>query len=730
MRDLGEHRLKDLTRHEHVFQVLAPGLPTEFGPIKTLENRPNNLPLQPTAFIGRERELEAVVELMQRPETRLLTLTGAGGTGKTRIALQAAAELLDDYQDGSFFVSLASITDPALVPASIGQELGLIEVRGQPMLETVRTYLRDRKLLLVLDNFEQVMDAAHYLPQLLAAAPGLNVIVTSRAALRVRGEQEFAVPPLSVPNVRRLPALAQLSQFDAVRLFIERARNVKPDFEVTNENAPAVAEICSRLDGLPLAIELAAARVRLLPPQSMLSRLQSRLTLLTGGARDLPARQRTLRGAMDWSYELLAPEVQRLFAYLSVFAGGCTLDAAEAVWNPAGELDLLRGLESLVENSLLRQQEQAHGEPRFLMLETIHEYAWEQLEQRGEAEDLRMRHARYFLSLAEHGAPYYLGQQPPEWLERMDLEHGNCRSALAWAKERQDLGLILRLSAALWGFWWYRGHITEGRAWCSIGLQAPDAEPHIRARALYGAGMLAREQRDYSEAMGYAEGHLALARELGDKRWLVEALNSVAVMRLLQGDFDRAEPLMHDALALYRELGDVEGIAKLLSNLGNSAMVRGEYDRAHQLLQEGLVLVSNRRVTLVQFYILFNLGLTATARSEYDAGYEWLARSLTVARDETSLPSVAIALEAIAGALAAQGNFSLAARLYGAAQRQLEATGSQPDATDTAIYEPYLGRARTQLGDARFAALRAEGHALSADEAIELALERAATKQT
>ncbi len=357
LRDLGEHRLKDLIRPEHVFQLVAPDLPADFQPLRTLDNRPNNLPLQLTPFIGRERELEVVRERLAQPDMRLLTLSGPGGTGKTRLGLQVAADLLDTFPDGVWFVNLAPISDPALVMPTIAATLGIAEVAGQSLLDTLKWYLRDKQMLLVLDNFEQVLPAAPVVNDLLAAAPGLKVLVTSRALLGIYGEHDVAVPPLALPDLRRLPPLERLSQYEAVRLFIERAQAAKSDFAITGENAPAVAEICVRLDGLPLAIELAAARIRLLPPQALLQRLSSRLKLLTGGRRDLPARHQTLRGAIEWSYSLLDPVEQTLFARLAVFVGGRTLEAVEAVCNADGDLevDVLDGLASLVDKSLVRQ---------------------------------------------------------------------------------------------------------------------------------------------------------------------------------------------------------------------------------------------------------------------------------------------------------------------------------------------------------------------------------------
>ena len=407
LRDLGEHRLKDLFRPERVFQLLAAGLPSEFPPLRTLDAFRNNLPLQPTPLIGREKEVSEVCDLMRLEETRLLTLTGPGGTGKTRLALQAAADLLDDFPDGTFFAPLATLTEAELLLPAVAETLGMRETGEQPLDESLKDYLVERRMLLLLDNFEQVLGAAPAVTELLAGAPGLKVLATSRAPLGLYGEHEFPVPPLSMPDLEHPPPLESLTQYEAVSLFVERARALKPDFKVTNESAPAVAEICVRLDGLPLAIELAAARIKMLPPKAMLQRLTSRLKLLTGGARDLPERQRTLRATIEWSHALLDEGEQLLFGRLAVFSGGRTLEAIEAICDALGDLpvDAFDGISSLLDKSLIRQEEGPNGEPRFVMLETVHEFAREKLEDSAEAQEIKRIHAQYFLTLAEVAFP-------------------------------------------------------------------------------------------------------------------------------------------------------------------------------------------------------------------------------------------------------------------------------------------------------------------------------------
>jgi len=391
LRDLGEHRLKDLFRPERVFQLLAPELPSEFPPLRTLEAYRNNLPLQPTPLVGREKEVSEVCDLMRGEATRLLTLTGPGGIGKTRLALQAAADLLDDFPDGTFFVPLATLSEVELLLPAVAETLGVRETAEQPLDESLKDYLSERRMFLVLDNFEQVLEAAPAVTELLAGAPGLKVLATSRAPLGLYGEHVFPVPPLTLPDLERPPPLERLTQYEAVGLFVERAKAVKPDFKITNESAPAVAEICVRLDGLPLAIELAAARIKMLPPRAMLQRLTSRLKLLTGGARDLPERQRTLRATIEWSHTLLDEGEQLLFGRLAVFSGGRTLEAIEAICDAEGDLpvEAFDGVSSLLDKSLLRQEEGPDGEPRFVMLETVHEFAREKLGQRAEEQEIK-----------------------------------------------------------------------------------------------------------------------------------------------------------------------------------------------------------------------------------------------------------------------------------------------------------------------------------------------------
>src|SRR5215469_10319993 len=537
LRDLGEHRLKDLQRPSHLFQLGSTDLPVDFPPLKTLDMRPNNLPVQPTSFMGREKEVAALCDLVRRPEIRLLTLTGPGGVGKTRLALQVAAELSELFLDGIFVVPLAPVDDPEQVMPTIAQTLSIGEVGDQPLLTLVKSVLKHKQLLLLLDNFELVSDAAFQLADLLSACPKLKVLVTSQAVLHVRAEREFAVPRLAVPNPKRLPELVTLAQYEAIALFVARAQAAKPDFQVTHANAAAVAGICTRLDGLPLAIELAAARIKFFAPQILLARLEQGLTVLTGGARDLPARQQTMRAAIAWSYDLLSAKEQILFRRLAVFVDGCTMEAAAQVSEVVGELagDLLETLLSLVDKSLLRQMEQEAGEesePRFSMLQVLREFGLECLANAGELAATRTAHAMYYVAQAEEAEPHLRGSESRHWFAQLEREHENLRAALTFLLERahptsvgasaelaEGLSIpsrpapinrpgtvvpahwaeqALRLCGALYWFWTIQGYYREGRTFLERALTVREGvSASVQFEVLYAAAEVTFTLDDY-----------------------------------------------------------------------------------------------------------------------------------------------------------------------------------------------------------------------------------------
>jgi len=657
LRDLGAYRLKDLQHKSHLFQLVIVGLPADFPPLKTLDTHPNNLPVQPTAFIGREQEVAAVQHLLQRENARLVTLTGPGGTGKTRLGLQVAAELSVLFTDGVYFVNLAPINDAEFVVPTIAQMLGIREVAGQPLLEHLKGELQQKQLLLVLDNFEQVVSAAAQVADLLAACPRLKVLVTSREVLHVRAEQEFAVPPLALPDTKQLPDLAALTQYEAVALFLQRAQAVKPDFQVTAVNARAVAEICACLDGLPLAIELGAARVKLFPPQALLARLDQRLQVLTSGARDAPARQQSLRNTIAWSYELLNGEEQRLFRRLSVFVGGCILQEIEAVCaaldksNGAGQV--LDRVASLIDKSLLQHREQDGEELRFVMLETIREYGLEVLAASGEMERTQQAHADYYLVLAEQAEPYLKGAEQARWFARLEQEHDNLRAALRWSLEpgvvEHRIEMALRLAGALGRFWEVRGHWSEGwnfLEWVLAGGKGVAAPAQVKA--LMAAAHLAFAQFDNDRAEALYEEILARCRELGDTAGIALSLRRLGAIAWRRGTFAVARRLSEKSLALFREAGDKEGIAWSLVDLGWMFSQQGEYARAISFREESLALF--RALGNIQGIAFALCGLAYTLfRSQGDPAkvLTLLKESLAVCREVGYKEGIAVVLSSL-----------------------------------------------------------------------------------
>lgn len=564
---------------ENVESTLTLQLPTSQAPR-------TNLSLPPTLLIGRANELAAAKQLLQQDGIRLLTLTGPGGTGKTRLSLQIAAELSEAFADGVWLVPLSAINDPALVTSAITQALGLKENALTSLQAGLKDFLRAKQMLLLIDNFEQLLAAAPFVSELLAACPHLKLLITSRAPLKVRWEREYPVPPLALPALQ--DSLASLVQAPSVQLFLERARAVKPDFELNEENAPLIAEICARLDGLPLALELAAARIRVLTPRAMLQRLGQSLKLLAGGARDLPERQQTIRNTIQWSCDLLSDDEQRLFRRLAVFVGGFTLEAAEAICNDAGELDVLDGVASLVDKSLLQQREQADGEPRFTMLLTIKEYGLGQLEAHGERAATEQAHTNHFLALAEQAEPQLTGANPKRWLDQLEQEHDNLRAVFERVLQQGQADEGLRLAGAIWRFWSLRSHFREGRERLATLLQATaTAGPTaLRAKVLSGAATLEQNQGDYEVARVLFEEVLSIRRTLNDKPGIAAALTSLGWVGWRQNEYDRAWALSEEAAALQQELGNQPGVIQARSTLAWVAHHRGDFEQARAIHEE------------------------------------------------------------------------------------------------------------------------------------------------
>jgi predicted ATPase/class 3 adenylate cyclase len=717
LRDLGTHRLKDLDQPEHLAQLIVADLDQEFPAIRTLEI-PSNLPAELTSFVGRQREVDEASDLLA--SNRLLTLTGPGGTGKTRLAIKVAAGMRPAFGDGVFFVRLAPLTDPALVGPTVAHSLGLSEQPERPIIDLLKDHLEPREILLVLDNFEHLLAAAGVIEGLLAAASRLKVLATSRSSLKLYGEQEYAVPPLSLPDARATGELERTSQYEAVALFIQRARAVKPEFRLTNENARAVAEICVRLDGLPLAIELAASRIRLLEPGEILARFEERLPLLISGARNLPERQRTLRGAIEWSYGLLDAPQKLLFCRLAIFSGGCTLDAAEAICNPDGELgiDTLDAMAGLVDQNLVRRTAQA-GETRFGMLETIREYGRERLEADGMIVQVSRRHVTYFRDLAQSGEQHFLGPDQISWLDRFEREHDNVRAALGRAVDTSQTDEALQLAAAVWRFWFQRGYLREGRVWLEqlIGLQ-PDAVSSARAKACIALGGLTFWLDDADATESAYETALRLYGQLGDREAEAETMYNLAFVPVMRGDFDVSRERFRKSLAIARDIERGDLVAKSQLPLGISLREGGDPSAALPLLQEAVTFF---RETNDRFQLAWALGEVATthhAMGQRSTAWKGFLEALGLFADAKNLPGIGASLDLGSVLASAEGRHAAAVRLTAAAATLREATG----ATSPLMFTPpqdVEDAARRIIGDEAVENAVAEGRRMTLDEAIE-----------
>ena len=686
--DLGEHRLKDLQHPEQVFQLLTPDLPADFPSLKSLDTLPNNLPRQLTSFIGREREIEEVKNLFST--TYLLTLTGSGGCGKTRLGLQVVSDILEEFPDGVWVVELAALSDPTLVPQEVASALGVREVPDSPLQDTLSNYLQSKGLLLMLDNCEHLIEACSTLSNtLLHSCPNLKILVASREALGIAGESTYRVPSLSLPDPKSLPPAENLTMFEAVRLFIDRAIAGVSTFRVTDDNAPDVAQICHRLDGIPLAIELAASRIKVLEVEEINDRLNDRFRLLTGGSRTSLPRQQTLRAAIDWSYNLLSESERVLLNRLSVFMGGWTLPAAEAICADEGmeEYEILDTLTQLVEKSLVVAEgassgKEVGGKKRYSLLETVRQYGRDKLLESGEGEGLRGRHLDWFLELAEQAEPELLGPDQMEWTDRLEVEHDNLRAALEWAlgsggepkegdpKEsgdpdrsgdsgkslsdsrspsaemvgaqhtvRASTDSPLRLAGALSWFWGNRGYYNEGYHWLEVSLSRSSREPasertkSARAKALQGAGWMLYGKSDYKRAVALYEESLALYRKLEDKGGIGSSLRGLGMISGWQGEYVRGSELLEDSLALFREVGDKQGIAFSLFLLSLPVSEQGDHERAMALCEESLALHRELGSKGGIMHSLVNLGHVLLRRGDLERAKELMEESLALGRE-------------------------------------------------------------------------------------------------
>ncbi|MEO8252694.1 MAG: adenylate/guanylate cyclase domain-containing protein [Chloroflexota bacterium] len=719
LREMGEHRLKDLSRPERIWDLVISGLPSDFPALRTLDAVPNNLPVQLTSFLGRQREIGEASHLLM--EGRLLTLTGPGGTGKTRLSLQIAADAIDRFPDGMYFVPLGTISRADLVLPTIAQLLGLVDP-GMGVLDRLAEHIGGKCVLLVLDNFEQVNDAGSEIAELLARSPKMSVLVTSRSPLRVYGEREYPVPPLGVPDPKHLPDLEIFSTYESVALFVERAMAVRPDFAVTSANAPAVAEICARLDGLPLAIELAAARVRVLSPQAIMERLGDRLKLLSGGSRDLPERQQTLRGAIAWSHDLLDEADQRVFARFSVFAGGATLSAIEqVVLDPDDSSDALDAIASLVDKSLVRQESDPDGEPRFRMLGTIREFAMEKLSDRGERDQIGGRHADWVLALVEDGAKAVFGPEQKAILDRSEREHDNIRAALARAIATDQAEVAMRIFAASWRFWQMRGYLAEAREHAERVLAMPGSRelPDARAAALEAAGGIAYWQADLLPARAWYEEALELARASGDNQRLASALYNVSfTFTLNREDQMQARAMALEAVDLYRQLGDEGGIGRSLWGLANTYYFFDDFAGGRVHIDEALEIfrrIGDRFMTAWSLYILALYHLKtnpATTRRS-------LEEALPLFTEIEDKSGYALIFDAFAALYWTEGDVDRAVRLagYSAATERSTGTGLAKMNREFVDFYP-----ETLTTDPALATAYAEGQRLTVQQVTALAL--------
>ncbi len=725
LRDLGDHRLKDLVHPHRLFQVVAADLPVNFPPIRSLDVLSNNLPRQLTSFIGREKETAEVKRLLS--SAFLITLVGSGGAGKTRLALQVAADVMNDYPDGVWLAEFAPFADPALVPNAVASALNVAEQPGRDMTETLVDFLRPKALMLLLDNCEHLLPACGGLAAaLLGKCPQVRILATSREGLGVPGEILWRVPSLSVPkDMRHLPPSEELVLYEAVRLFVDRAVAATPGFTVTNENAPAVAQVCQRLDGIPLAIELAAARVKVLAVEQIAARLGDRFRLLTGGSPILLPRHQTLRAAIDWSYDLLSPTERVLLQRLSVFAGGWTLEAAESVCaggsvDAASILDLLT---SLVDKSLVLAETQ-RGEARYRLLETVRQYARDRLVEAGEEPEARTRHRALCVALAEQAYTELRGPRQHIWLDRLKVEHDNLRAALAWS--RDDSGgaeTALRLVGALTYFWWLHGNWREARGWMEGALnRRRDAPRAVLPKAYWGATAYAYRLGDDARAKMLGEEGLAVAREMGDKQVSTALLAWLGIVALRQLAYGEAAEHLEEALRLARETGDRWHESICLTQQGILlARHPGDLARATALHEEGLAVMREVGDTAYVSYTLCCLGRLTVQKGNYQGAASFFAESLRLSHEMGFRSNTFECLVGLAGVSNANGQYDRAARLFGAAEELREAFVGQRSPQDW-MDDRRQASTRSGLGDAAFSSAWAEGRAMTLEQAIEYAL--------
>lgn len=679
----------------------------------------HQLPVETTHFVGRTRDLAAIKRLLYL--ARLLTLVGPPGTGKTRLARQAAWEVADAFREGAYFVPLAPISDPALVPSAIASVLGISATPNQPLMTTLQQALRERHLLLILDNFEHVLAASPRVSELLAAAPHLKVLATSREPLHLYGEQEYAVPPLELPDMEHIDPQA-LTVCESTALFLQAARAVRADFQVSAENAVDIANICLRLDGLPLAIELAAARIKLLPPRTLLARLNRRFDTLTGGPLDLLARQQTLQNTIDWSFNLLNADEKTLLARLAVFRGGCSLEAVEAVCGDEPQKNVLYTLSALVDKSLIQQRESSGGDPRFVMLETIREYAWERLGESGNADVMSRRHAEYFVELAEQAEPELRLAQQWQWFHRLETDYTNLRAVLRWSLDAGDnVVLGVRLAGALGLFWDACGYHAEGRQWSDQLLGRLDTVPKsYHTKLLIAAGHMAIRY-DPGMAQGCFDRALQISREVGDPINTAWALTFKGFA--MPGETESALALAREGLAAFQELHHKPGIAQALNIIGQIAIVADDTALARQVYEECLIVSQETGESRRIRFMLINLTFLALRACEYERARGLATQGLRLALEMNNKLDIADSLAGLAGVLGVTGQPQDAARLLGAWEAAFEWMGATALPSAKREHDRSIAAVSAQLDDTAFKAAWAKGRAMSLKQAVEFALQ-------